>query len=132
MIQMTGHSDELMKLEGIILESRRYERGINALVRKVLLETYQEMYSEPLNVRPFYRFFKRWIGRSAFYNFLHHRGGVSTDRCLGMLMSAIELRLALGLKASSLSEDDLELLCLLESTYSLKVNLLDKIITTRN
>ena len=131
MIQVTGASDELMKLEGIILESRRYERGINALVRKVLLETYQEMYSEPLNVRPFYRFFKRWIGRSAFYNFLHYRGGVSTDRCLGMLMSTIELRLALGLKAINLSEDDLELLCLLKSTYSLKMNLLDSIFTTR-
>ena len=100
------NTDWLNELELSVEESREVDRGINALVRSALLRTHEEMYHEPIKIRPFYRYFKPWIGRTSFYNLLEGRGGVSPERAVGLLASDRELREAVGLDPNNITEEE--------------------------
>lgn len=91
--------------------ARQHTRHVNNVTRSVVLETCQAIWGEEANIRDYYEYFAPWLLRTAFYNFLNNRNGISTDRCLGILYSCGHLRCMNGLPPFKLTEEQLE--CLL-------------------
>ena len=128
----TDYRDSLKILEDAIIDARRIERGINALVRSALLRTYEEMYHEPIKIKPFHRYFKLWCGRTAFYNLLDCRGGVSVERAIGILVSDRELRVAMGLSPNNITDEEIWVVHKLTLLSGASANLLEWLHTTRS
>lgn len=124
--------DLISTLETSAIDSRRDERAINEIVRSALKETYSLMYDAPMKVRPFHRYYKLWISRTAFYNLLENRGGSSPTRCLGMLCSDRELRTALALPPYKLSEEQECLLHRLIQLHLASANLMGWLLGIRS
>lgn len=97
---------DLKELEDAVIDAKRIERGINAVARQAISRTYKEMYSEPLKVRPFHRYFAPWCSRTSFYNLLNNKGGVSVEKAIGLLVSDRELRIAVGLEPDNILEEE--------------------------
>lgn len=102
--------EQLTKLCDFLLESRRDEREMNRITRNAIKRTYVEMFDEPIVANQAYRFYKDWIGRSAFSNLINDRGGCAVDRCLGLLCSDRALREAAGLNPHNFDETECQFL----------------------
>lgn len=132
MKQNKPKSSALDTLEHLVTVARENERMANAIARRALKKTYEDMYGEPIKVMPFYRFFCPWVGRTAFYNFLEDRGGIALDRCLGLLVSNKELRQAVGLEPNTFTEEEIDFICLQRTDCGLKHSLWESLTTMPN
>lgn len=92
-------------------DAKRHLRQLNQVTRSAVLDSYLAGFTNSESMSDYYQFFRLWLSRSAFSNFMAERKNIAADRCLGILHTVSDIMVTNGYLPLKLNGRDLE--CLL-------------------